>query len=107
MSKLWVFSALRMEPADFMASFGFPQASDTGEASLFPAQIYFPGLRSQERRECFSMSAPDHKEKKKPLKHFTDISKDSAKSILSRTKLHFMKLSLFRFICQAGLLRII
>lgn len=56
---------MKMGPADFMASIGFPQASDIGEASLFPAQIYFPGLRSQERWECFSMSAPDHKEKKK------------------------------------------
>ena len=52
------------------------------------------------------MSAPDHVEKKPPI-HFTDISEDPAKSILSRTKLHFMKLSFFCFICQAGLLRII
>lgn len=35
-----MFSALRMEPADFMASFGFPQASDIG-ASLLSSQPRF------------------------------------------------------------------
>ena len=30
MSKIWVFGALRMEPADAMAPFGFPWACDTG-----------------------------------------------------------------------------
>lgn len=89
----------------FLRPLGLP-VSDAGSAAPLPSQIYFRGLSSEGRWECFSLSAPDHEEERPPI-HFTGICEESAESILSGTKLHFMKPSLFCFICQAGLLKII